>query len=526
MSAEHSPETRDTLYLEAAVFDLDGVITDTARLHAGSWKELIDDFLQDRARQAGQAFEPFDRERDYRRYVDGKPRYQGLASFLESRSIDLPWGDPDDTPEQETICGLGNGKDAIFARVLDREGVDLIEGTLELVDRLRAAGVRVAVASSSRNCGPILERAGVADRFEARVDGETVMGTDLEGKPAPDIFVEAARRVGASPAHTVVFEDAVSGVEAGRRGDFGLVVGVAVDERARVSLREAGAHLAWMQDRMGELKVELLNAWLASREHRRPGALAHWDELATRLREARPVVFLDYDGTLTPIVSRPDEAVLSEGMREVVRRVARRFPTTVVSGRGRNDVASLVDLPELNYAGSHGFDISGPKGNGGLKHEAAAEVEPIIDRVTGQLDRKLTGVEGTVVEPKRFTVAVHYRLVADDEIPTVESAVESVVAEHDELQLAHGKKVFEIRPALDWDKGKAVLWLLEALDLGGPDTLPIYLGDDTTDEDAFQALADRGIGFVVFDAPRPTAARYQLQDVWEVREFLDRLARL
>ena len=517
---------RDQPHLEAAIFDLDGVITDTARLHAGAWKELIDRYLEERAGRRNEPFEPFDKEDDYRRYVDGKPRYQGLASFLESRDIELPWGDADDGPDQETVCGLGNRKDAIFARVLEREGVELIDGTVELVDRLREAGVRVAVASSSRNCGPILERAGIADRFEARVDGETVMQTDLEGKPAPDIFVEAARRVGADPPHSVVFEDAVSGVEAALRGDFGLVVGVVADPAGRVSLREAGAHLVWEQERMGELEPRLLNAWLASREHRRPGALAHWDELAARLREARPVVFLDYDGTLTPIVSRPDEAVLSGEMREAVRRVARRFPTTVVSGRGREDVSTLVDLPELNYAGSHGFDISGPKSEGDLKHEAAAEVEPVIEEVTRRLKRELAEVEGTVVEPKRFTVAVHYRLVDERQVEAVESAVESAVEAHDELQLAHGKKVFEIRPALDWDKGKAVLWILEALELDGPDTLPLYLGDDTTDEDAFQALEDRGLGFVVFVEPRPTAAGYQLQDVTEVREFLDRLADL
>ena len=263
------------------------------------------------------------------------------------------------------------------------------------------------------------------------------------------------------------------------------------------------------------------------------------DDLGRVLAEAggRPAIFLDYDGTLTPIVERPEDAVLAEETRAVLRRLSERFPVVVVSGRGREDVAHLVDLPGLVYAGSHGFDIQGPETGGEpLRHEPAREAEPTIHAVTRALEARLSEVPGTQVEPKRFSVAVHFRRVPDDRLPEVEAAVDAELAAHSGrspgLRKSHGKKVFELRPDLDWDKGKAVLWLLGALDLDGPDVVPVYLGDDVTDEDAFRALAERegepgrpgGIGVLVAEEPRATAARYRLRDPEAVRDVLGRLA--
>lgn len=517
--------TRDTLRFQAAIFDLDGVITDTARLHAKAWKELVDEYLEARTERTGESHAPFDPKLEYRRYVDGKPRQEGLRSFFEARGIQLPFGDPEDPPDRETVWGLAKRKNAIFQRVLDEEGVDLIGGTVDLIRALRERGARTAVASSSRNCRAIVERAGIADLFESRVDGETLMEMGLRGKPDPDMFVEAARRLGAEPDESVVFEDAVSGVEAGRRGGFGLVVGVAVDAAVRRALREAGADLLAETHGMDRISVDLLDAWFREREHRKPSALARWEELSAALEGKEPAVFLDYDGTLTPIVSTPDRAVISPEMRDVVRRLADRYPVTVVSGRGREDVARLVGLENLHFAGSHGFDISGPEGGDRrIRHRVAEEVVPAVARVTERLEKELAGTEGAIVEPKRYTVAVHYRTVSAEDFGAVESAVDGALEDHPELKKAHGKKVFEIRPRLEWDKGEAVLWLLEALGLDGAGVVPLYLGDDTTDEDAFRALEGRGIGIVVTRAPRPTAARYSLQDTGEVRDFLERMA--
>ena len=513
--------------LRAAVFDLDGVITDTARLHATAWKDLIDGYLELRQERHGERHSPFDREREYRAYVDGKPRAQGLASFLEARGIHVPLGDPDDPPTLETVSGLAHRKDELFQEVLSRESVDVLEGTVRLAKALRERGGRVAVASSSRNCRGILERAGLSHLFEARVDGETLRELNLSGKPNPDMFLEAARRVGSEPGDTVVFEDAVSGVEAGRAGEFGLVVGVAVDGAARKALRASGAHLVWETERMGELTPDLLEGWFREGEHRRPNPLEDWSGFQADMRGRKPAIFLDYDGTLSPIVDRPDQAVLSPGMREAVASLAKRHPTTIVSGRDRADVERLVALDELHYAGSHGYDISGPRqADGGtrIQHRTAEEVVPVMEQVAERLHRELADVHGAIVEPKRFTVAVHYRLVSSQDFPRVEAAVDQEVEARPEVKKAHGKKVYEIRPALEWDKGTAVLWLLEALELDGEDVVPVYVGDDTTDEDAFRALEGEGIGVLVASAPRPTYARYAIQDTEEVQAFLERLA--
>lgn len=271
-----------------------------------------------------------------------------------------------------------------------------------------------------------------------------------------------------------------------------------------------------------------------------PSALDRMDELLARFAERQPVLFLDYDGTLTPIVERPEDAVLPGDMRRVLERLARRYPVAVVSGRGRPDVEERVGLPGLYYAGSHGFDIAGPAG-ADVTFEAAAEVVPVVETVTRALEAELAAVPGAQVEPKRFTVAVHYRRVAPEDVERLEKIVERQVAAHPELRKAGGKKVWEIRPAIDWDKGRAVQWLLavvaRARGLTPGTILPVYLGDDETDEDAFRALARHtppGVGVLVApaspsanpsaDAPRATAATLRLDDPDAVRRFLERLA--
>ncbi len=515
----------DALHLQAAIFDMDGVITDTAGVHADSWKRLIDDFLRVLEEDEGRSFEAFDADRDYRRYVDGKPRYEGLRTFFEVRGIELPMGDPSDAPGRRTICGLANRKDDIFEEVLEARGVEVIEDTVALIRDLKAKGVRIAVASSSRNCERILRRAGLDQLFEERVDGNTLLETELAGKPDPEFFLEVARRMGVEPERSAVFEDATSGVEAGSGGGFGVVVGVAWSMADRIALREAGADLVMGVDELGGITPALLEAWVAGVEHRRPSALREWKAIARVFADARPAIFLDYDGTLTPIVDQPDRAVLPDRRRRILERLAERHPTTLVSGRSRADVFGFVGLENLNYAGSHGFDIAAISAEGEpLRHQVAEEVVPQVEAVTAELTEKLAGVEGALVEPKRFTVAVHYRLVSEDEKSAVEGAIDNALETHPALQKSHGKEVFEIRPRMDWDKGKAVLWLMEALALDGPDVTPLYIGDDTTDEDAFRALTGRGIGILVADLPRETAATYSLQDTEEVEVFLERLA--
>jgi trehalose 6-phosphate phosphatase len=261
-----------------------------------------------------------------------------------------------------------------------------------------------------------------------------------------------------------------------------------------------------------------------------PNALADGGELMRRLGDRPPAVFLDYDGTLTPIVDRPEDALITDSMRATVRALAQRCTVCVVSGRDRQVVQELMGVFDLVVAGSHGFDIWSPQ-QGTIEHSAASGFEELLAGVTAELEQALDPISGAVVEPKRASVAAHYRLASDSGREQVREVVERLLAAHpDELKVTPGKMVYEIQPKLDWDKGRAVLHLLGVLGLEEGVT-PIYVGDDITDEDAFEALAGRGIGVIVADpsdpeeAARPTAADYVLESIEEVEQFLDRLAR-
>jgi beta-phosphoglucomutase family hydrolase len=212
--------------VRAGLFDLDGVLTQTAKVHAAAWKEMFDGFLRERAARTGERFVPFDVVVDYDDYVDGKPRYDGVRSFLASRGIVLPEGDPGDRPGAETVAGLGNRKNELVLTLLRRQGVEAYEGSVRYVRAVRDARLHRAVVSSSANCREVLVAAGIEDLFEVRIDGIVAAREHLQGKPAPDTFLAAARKLAVAPSEAAVFEDALAGVEAGRAGGFAYVVGV------------------------------------------------------------------------------------------------------------------------------------------------------------------------------------------------------------------------------------------------------------------------------------------------------------
>jgi beta-phosphoglucomutase family hydrolase len=212
--------------ITACLFDMDGVITQTAKVHDAAWKETFDEFLQDWSKEHGEKFVPFDPVRDYDEYVDGKPRLEGIESFLDSRGIKLPEGQESDKPGTQTVYGLGNRKNDLFVQVLKRDGVQAYDGSVRYVKAVREAGLRTAIVSSSANTAAVLQSAGVADLFEVRVDHQVAEENQLRGKPAPDTFLEAAKMLGVAAANAVVYEDALAGVAAGRAGHFGFVVGV------------------------------------------------------------------------------------------------------------------------------------------------------------------------------------------------------------------------------------------------------------------------------------------------------------
>jgi trehalose 6-phosphate phosphatase len=227
---------------EAWLFDLDGVITDTASVHAAAWKRTFDEYLKAVSEREERPYEPFKIDPDYYRYVDGKPRYAGVDSFLRSRGIIVDWGYPSDPPSRETVCGIGNRKNALFNEVLRLRGVEVFESSVALVQQLRTRGRRVAVVTSSKNCDAVLQAAGIQNLFEVRVDGTVATTKGLAGKPSSDTYEEATRMLGTLPEQAVVIEDAISGVQAGRTGGFGLVIGVARSDDPE-ALRHNGADI-------------------------------------------------------------------------------------------------------------------------------------------------------------------------------------------------------------------------------------------------------------------------------------------
>jgi alpha,alpha-trehalase len=500
-------------HFNAVLFDLDGVLTDSAALHARSWKTLFDAFLRDRD---GEGFVPFDQDADYRAFVDGKPRLDGIRSFLVARGIDLPEGTPDDPESAPTAHGLGRRKNGFFLEALTEKGIKTFPAAIAFLDNVREAGFKTALVSSSRNARAIVQKAGLADRFDGWIDGDDVARTGLPGKPAPDMFLAAAEALGVEPGRAVVVEDAIAGVQAGISGGFGLVIGVDRTHHPE-ALADAGAHL---------VVARLSDVPLAWRQMQPiddlPSAMAAIEEISDRARGKRLAVCLDYDGTLTPIVDRPDLALLSDRMRRTLAVLAETAVVAVISGRDLKDIRRLVALDGLYYSGSHGFEIDGPDQTERAS-EHGAEYLPLLDEAEGALRSRLANIDGILVERKRLSVAVHYRLVDSSNHEQVKKITDEVVAGHQGLRRTLGKMVYDLQPDIDWHKGKAVATLLKTLGLDGDDVLPLYVGDDVTDEDAFRELRDRGLGIVVRGARRSTFATLALADTDEVQIFLEAL---
>jgi trehalose 6-phosphate phosphatase len=502
--------------LQAFVFDMDGVVTNTAEAHFAAWKEVFDDFLRHRSGAEGQ-FRPFTRE-DYLAHVDGIPRYAGVRAFLNSRGIELPEGDEADSGE-DTVRGLGNLKNERFHDWLERNRVPVFDDARALIESLKRSGIRVGIFSSSRNAKRVLASAKLGGLFDAAIDGADAERIGLAMKPDPAMLVETARRLGAEPSRAAVVEDAISGAEAGAMGRFALVVGVNRLERdrgaQRHALRSSGADLV-VRDLRRLLAPD--GTVLRTLENL-PTVWDRQDEVKRMIRGRRLAIFLDYDGTLTPIVEDFRKADISRTMVDTVAGLAARLPVAVISGRDLDDVRGRLGLDQLVYVGSHGFEIAVPGGLHDRPAQADEFLEP-IETADRELRQAIGGIQGAEVERKTFAVAVHFRNVAEPDVARVEQAVDDVVARQPKLRKGRGKKVFEVQPRTEWDKGRVVEWLLANTRLGEGSALPLYIGDDITDEDAFAALTDRGISIAVRGEDRVTTADYALDDTEDVGRFL------
>jgi trehalose-phosphatase len=405
--------------------------------------------------------------------------------------------------------------------------------------------VRIGVASSSKNCGLILEKSGVRELFESRVDGVVSAELGLKGKPEGDIFVKAARDLDAEPSRSVVVEDAVSGVQAGRNGGFGLVIGVAREENEQ-DLLAHGADMAVYD--LGDISVDCMEKWFERKPlslFERWGANGKDDKQTMSCCEQcddkvkinpsylktpqqifgankEIVFFLDYDGTLTPIMDRPDLAVVSEEMRSTVKALAHQFKIAIVSGRFREDVENLLKVKDIFYAGSHGLDIAGPGFH--MIESRAQQAIPSADQLISSLKTLLSDIPGILIEEKKFSAAVHYRLVDEGKyLDRIMKVVFEQAEKHPMMRVMSGKKVFEILPDIDWDKGKAIRWIMDALKISWKQVAVVYIGDDVTDEYAFRAIRTRGTGILVSDESRVSSADFQLSSPDEVKKFFDKI---
>jgi trehalose 6-phosphate phosphatase len=501
-------------HLDALIFDLDGVITQTRDTHKKAWMEMFGRFFK--KENPGQAAM---NESDYLQFIDGKPRYQGVKSFLQSRNINLPFGSPSDKPGFDTICALGNIKNVLFNEILEQDGVDIYPDAIEKINYWRNKGLKTAIVSSSKNCLKILQVAGIEDLFDTRVDGVISELNGLTGKPNPDIFIEAARRLNARPEKSVVFEDAFSGVKAGQNGYFGLVVGVNRFNQKK-ELLENGADITI--DSFEE--IDLSDPLIVEEYFAKSGIpiFPDNDELFSLLAHRKPILFLDYDGTLSPIVPRPEDAVISVEMKQTLKELAKYFTVAIVTGRDKDDVENLVGLKELLYAGSHGYIISGPDGLF-MEHPESEKIIPRLDEIEKELDVLLNQrTEGTQLDRKRYAIGIHYRNARPEDEKIVYELVDEMIKKYPRHKTGGGKKIIEIKPDTDWHKGKAVNWIMNKLTKGN-DMLPLYIGDDITDEDAFNAIKENGIGILVGSHGKKTEARYALKNVYQVREFFKKL---
>ncbi len=391
----------------------------------------------------------------------------------------------------------------------------LLEPTVALARKLQGVNVATGACLSNSHCQQILKTAGVDDLFDVCIDGSVAGRLGRAGNGDPSVLLEVTRRLGVRPQRSVLVEDADAGVTAGRDGGFALVIGVDrtghTDELLQCGADIVVADLADIAVRTGDKRMSEI-----------PNALESYGQLVGITSARESMMFLDYDGTLSPIVSDPSAATLVDGAAEALELVAAVCPVAVLSGRDLADIRTRVGTPGLWYAGSHGFELTGPD-HSYHQNEAAATFVPVLERAAAELRDSLAQIPGVRVEHKRFAVAVHYREVAPEHVAQI-VATTHALGQRAGLRVTNGRMLVELRPDIDWDKGTTLAWIRDRIDAAGS-LLPIYIGDDLTDEDAFDAVRFDGIGIVVRhneDGDRKTAAHFTLQSPDQVREFLHR----
>lgn len=407
------------------------------------------------------------------------------------------------------------------AIILDIEGdMEQYIDAVSTIKHWKSIGLKCGVISSDRDCSLILKKTGLSDLVDIQFDGLKVNEYGLKNRALSDILRAAAEKMGVLPENCVVIFDSIAGVRAGTLGNFSLVAGVD-HSGIRKMLTENGADIVVDDIRQIDLNSKELKMFFTEFA---PSLFSNLQEFLSLLRGKKPALFLDYDGTLTPIVKNPSEAILSEEMRSVLSNYSKRFPVAIISGRDMDDLIKLVGISNIVYGGSHGFRISGP---GGLymEHPDSEIILPELNRIEDRLHDLFDGrVRGIKVERKRYAIAVHYRNVMREDVPFIIREVENIIGQSPGFRKGEGKKVIEVRPDVDWHKGRAIDWLLKRSEFyEGQAVVPIYIGDDLTDEDVFETLPESGIGILAGFHGGKSRARYSLKNVFQVRLFIEML---
>jgi len=501
---------------EAVIMDLDSLISKTTSLRINSWKETFSRYIKENKTR----FPPFS-EKDYITYFEGKPEFKSLLNFLGSRGIFLLEGTDKDPVNGNTIWSLYKLKRQIFTDLLELDNIEVSVNVANTISNWKSMGLSCGVVSSGWDCRPVLEKAGLSHHFDIQIDNFIMKERGLGGKPLVNYYLEAAKELGSSPERCVVIVDSLQGAQAGTVGNFLLVAGVD-HKKIRKMLLENGADVVVDNIKYIDLNSKELKMFFTEFA---PSLFTNLDEFFSLFRHKRPALFLDYDGTLTPIVKNPSEAVLSEEMRTVLTDCSKMIPVAIISGRDLDDLKKLVNIRNMIYGGSHGFRITGP---GGLymEHPDSEKILPglnsIEDRLHKLFDNKIAGIK---IERKRYAIAVHYRNVAEEYVSHIIREVEKIIGQSPGFRKGGGKKVIEVRPDVDWHKGRAIGWLLERPEFNnGERSIPIYIGDDLTDEDVFENLPESGIGILAGFHGGKTSARYSLKNVYQVRLFIEMLS--
>ena len=503
--------------LQAIVLEMDVLMVKSALIHKKAWNKLWRELSKKQQLNSQKLT-----DEEYEKYLKYPAEPGQLRDFLKSKGFPLQYGDPEDSPGKETIWGLINSQKLIYNQILENNP-ELDSKVIESIKTWKNSGIKTAVVSPDKNCGEILKTAGITKLFDTWIDGPVSNSKGLKEKPEGDIYLEALKQLDVQPESSVLIDTSVAGVRAGCKTNFAVVAGLAENGEKKL-LSENGADMVFDQfEELNLLNNPEIDAWLSDPI---PPFQSEYLKIGQKIFGKSPVLFLDYDGTLSPIVKRPEDAVISKEMKAVLQKCSTRFTVAAISGRDMDDLKSKINLENLIYAGSHGFRISGPEGLY-MEHEKSYEILPRLNKIENNLHQDFKNVKGVQIDRKRYAIAIHFRNANENDIPFIKQKVDEMVKNSPGFKKGEGKKILEIKPDLDWHKGKALLWILEKLQLTDKSKyIPVYIGDDVTDEDAYKAIEKEGIGIQVGPVEYSTSAKFRLKNVYQVRLFLKELLNL